>query len=254
MRNTVIFSILFATVVAMAAPIIREDGVIYLSDHDQKPLNVALAKADTTCFFDRELTRVAGTLRFPQTVKVEAFATDSSVCRIFGVARQGGVAAWIPLSALEPLPENFLKELAAAEERRLMVKELIAKNEVVLGMTQDEVRQSLGRPQKTSRSVKDDKERVAWEFIKYELVPQQVWVPFTHGGGFQQPPSHPKPSPSPGRPGGGGRPQQPPPRPPGWTTDWVLQFVNTKTPVGTMLVGFENGVVVSIDETDENPR
>jgi len=146
-----------------------------------------------------------------------------------------------------------------------MVNELIAKNEVVPGMAQEEVRRSLGRPQKTSRSVKDGLERVSWEYIKYELVPQQVWVPFTHGGGgggFQQPPSRPtKPGQPPNRPGGGGsggggggRPQPQPPRPPGWTTDWVLQFVNVKSPVGTMLIGFENGVVVSIDETNDNPQ
>jgi len=270
LMRTAIFLILFAAVATAAEPIIREDGVIYLFDHDQKPLQVPLAKP-AQCFFDRGLTRFAGTLRFPQTVKIEAFAPG--VCRIFGLARQGGVAAWIPIDALEPLPENFLKELDAAEQRRVMVNDLIAKNEVVPGMTQEEVRRSLGRPQKTSRSVTDAKERVTWEYIKYELVPQQMWVPWTHGGGGGFAPMPPRPGrpggggggpapappskPPPGRPGGGGggRPSAPlMPSQSGFTTDMVLQIVNVKTPVGTMAINFENNIVVSIDETNDNPR
>ena len=130
-----------------AAPIIREAGAIYLSDFGQKPLRLKVLRP-APCYFDIGMTRYAGTLRFPQTVQVEAFADNG--CRIRGNAQQGGVAAWIPYSELEPLPEGLLANLKRSEERRRVVDALIARNEVAIGMTIAEVGRSLGKPQKVT--------------------------------------------------------------------------------------------------------
>ena len=89
------------------------------------------------------MTRYAGTLRFPQIVQVEAFADYG--CRIRGNAQQGGVAAWIPYNEIQPLPEGLLANLKKSEERRKVVDALIARNEVAIGMTIDEVGRSLGQ-------------------------------------------------------------------------------------------------------------
>ncbi len=161
-----------------ASPIIRDPGAIYLSDFGQKPLRAKLQRAGA-CYFDIGLTRYAGTLRFPQVVQIEAVADHA--CRIRGNAQQGGVAAWVPYDELEPLPPDLLSNLKKSEERRKMVDALIAKNEVAIGMTIDEVGRSLGKPQKkTNRADKNGTQQV-WEFIKYELVPQT-----TYGPGYSQ--------------------------------------------------------------------
>jgi hypothetical protein len=209
-----------------AAPIIRETGAIYLSDFGQKPLRLKVLRP-APCYFDISMTRYAGTLRFPQIVQVEAFADNG--CRIRGNAQQGGVAAWVPYNELQPLPEGLLANLKKSEERRRTVDELIAKNEVAIGMTIDEVGRSLGKPQKvTNRADKEGTEQI-WEFIKYTLVPQTTYAP-----GFGQTTVA-----SPNKPpviiqSGGYFP----------TTIYV------KVPVGKLKVSFIDGIVDSLDQTE----
>ena len=89
---------------------------------------------------------------------MEAFSDYG--CRIRGNAQQGGVAAWVPYNELEPLPEGLLANFKKSEERRKVVDELIARNEVAIGMTIDEVGRSLGKPQKiTNRADKKERRR-----------------------------------------------------------------------------------------------
>lgn len=214
-----------------AAPIVREPGAIYLSDFDAKPFRLKVLRP-SDCYFDIGMTRYAGTLRFPQVVQVEAVSDNG--LRIRGNAQQGGVAAWVPFAALEPLPENFVVNLKKSEERRKMVEAFIARNEVAIGMTVDEVGRSLGKPQKkTNRADKDGTQQV-WEFIKYALVPQTTYGPGYNQSVVQYPGT-------PGKPGG-----------------LVVQnnsgyYANTiyvKVPVGTLKVSFKDGIVESLDQTE----
>ena len=213
-----------------AGPIVRETGAIYLSDFGHKPLRVKILRP-APCYFDISMTRYAGTLRFPQIVQVEAFADRG--CRIRGNARQGGVAAWIPYAELEPLPEGLLANLKKSEERRKVVDVLIARNEVAIGMTIDEVGRSLGKPQKvTNRADKHGTQQV-WEFIKYTLVPQTTYAP----GYGQTIVTHPG---MPNKPqtmivqGGG----------------YFPSTIYVKVPVGTLKVSFKDGIVDALDQSE----
>lgn len=214
---------------AFSSPIIRDPGAIYLSDFGLKPLKLKMLKA-APCYFDIGLTRYAGTLRFPQIVQVEAVADHA--CRIRGNAQQGGVAAWLDYQYLEPLPDGLLANLKKSEERRKIVEALIAKAEVAIGMTVDEVGRSLGKPQKkTNRADKAGTQQV-WEYIKYELVPQTTYAP-----GYGQAVI---PNPNPNKPGkvivtGGGL---------------VPTTTYLKVPVGKLAVTFKDGIVESLDQTE----
>lgn len=209
-------------------PIIREPDAIYLSDFGQKPLSLKLLRPANS-YFDTAMTRYAGTLRFPQVVKVEAFTP--TVCRIRGNAQQGGVAAWIPYADLEGLPPGFLGTLQKADERRKTVESLIAKNEVALGMTVDEVSRSLGKPQKkSSRADKDGLVQV-YEYIKYDLVPQTVYGPGTTQTVIPNP--------------------QDPKNPQVVTqTGYTSNTIYVKVPVGTLKVSFKDGLVDSLDQSE----
>ncbi len=216
---------------AVSSPIIREPGAIYLSDFEEKPLRMKLLRP-APCFFDSGLTRYAGTLRFPQSVRVEAFLEN--VCRIRGDARQGGVAAWIPYSELEPLPENLLTDLQKAEERRQVVDDLIAQNEVAIGMTEKEVSRSVGKPQKKTKRAEKDFVRQVWEYIRYELVPQT-----TVGPSFRQTVVNIPPGTN--SPGGtivtsGNR--------------LTSSTVYVKVPVGTLSITFLDGIVESLEQSE----
>jgi hypothetical protein len=207
---------------------VREPGAIYLFDFGLKPLRLKVLRP-APCYFDVAMTRYAGTLRFPQIVQVEAL-TDT-VCRIRGNAQQGGVAAWIPYNELEPLPEDLLANLKKSEERRQLVEALIAKNEVAIGMTQDEVGRSLGRPQKTTKRADKEGTQQVWEFIKYDLVPQTTYAP-----GYSQTVIA-----NPGQKGGtviqsGG--------------GYYPSTIYIKVPVGTLTVTFKDGLVESLDQSE----
>jgi hypothetical protein len=211
-----------------ARPIIRETGAIYLSDFDEKPLRLKVLRP-APCYFDIGMTRYAGTLRFPQVVQVEAFADNG--CRIRGNAQQGGVAAWVPYDDLEPLPEGLLANLRKSEERRKVVDDLIAKNEVAIGMTLDEVGRSLGKPQKVTNRADKHGTRQIWEFIKYALVPQTTYAP----GYGQTIVTHPGKKPQPVIVPGAG---------------YYPYTIYVKVPVGTLKVSFKDGIVDALDQSE----
>lgn len=223
--------VLAAAQAALASPIIRESGAIYLSDFAEKPLRLQLLRA-APCYFDIKLTRYAGTLRFPQTVQVEALAEHA--CRIRGNAQQGGVAAWIPYEDLEPLPKDFLASLQKAEERRREVEALIARNEIAIGMTEDEVRRSAGKPQKTIRRADKDAVRQVWKYVRYQLVPQTVSAPVV----TQTVTTITNTT------------NQPPITIIGSGPSWVSSTIYVKVPVGELTVEFLDGVVESIEQTE----
>jgi len=177
MRHT-LSVLLFCCVVACAAaeaPIIRDPGVIYFSDLKLQPVDLKLIKP-STCYLDLDSKRPAGTLRFPQTVKLEAIAANG-LFRIRGNALQGGVVAWAAPQFFDPLPEKFVENLRKSDERRQKVDALISRNEVAIGMTPDEVFRSLGKPQKKSSRANKEGTQQIWEYIKYEIVPQTTYVP-----------------------------------------------------------------------------
>lgn len=219
---------------ASANPIIRVPGAMYLSDFGQKPLRLKVLQPNTPCFFDVEQTRWVGNLRFPQTVQVEAL-TDS-LARIRGNAQQGGVAGWVPTSALEPLPDGLLTALQKATERREIVEGLIAQREVAIGMTPEEVQRSLGRPQKKTQRANASGSTQIWEYVRFELVPQTTYTP-----GFNQTivtiPGTNKKYPEQTTIVSGG-------------TGFNANTIYIKVPVGTLTVSFKDGVVEALDQTE----
>lgn len=204
-------ALLWSVGAAMAGPIIREPGAIYLSDFATKPMQLKVLEP-APAYFDLTGTRYVGTLRVPQIVEVQAIAGQAY--RIRGNAQQGQVLGWVAPKFLEPIPKEVLEALKKSEERRKTVEALIAKNEVAIGMTPDEVQLSLGKPQKkTSHASKDKSPEQAWDYVKYTLIPQSTNVV---------------------GPGG------------------VLTVTTTylKTPVGKLTVSFKDGIVESLDQSE----
>lgn len=222
-----------ASSVALAGPIAREAGAIYLSDLDLPAVKIVLREA-APCYFDMAATRFAGTLRFPQTVKLDAVSPDG-LLRVRGTARQGGVAAWVDPKFLEPLPAGFAQNLRAADERRRQVEALIARKEVAIGMTPEEVASSLGKPQKKSSVTGREGSSQVFEYIKYKLIPQTMFTPAYAQTliGY---------APQPGEKfetvimrGGYG---------------YDAATIYMKVPVGTVKVSFINGIVESIEQSE----
>lgn len=153
-----------------AAPLVREEGAYYLSDFDLKPLKLKVLQPGAPAYFDLKLSQYVGSLRYPQTVEVQAI-TDSHY-RIRGNAQQGQILGWVDRQALEPLAPDFLSNLEKTAERKKLVDALIAKNEVAMGMTPDEVQASVGKPNKRTQRTNANGSEAVWEYVKYKNVPQ----------------------------------------------------------------------------------
>lgn len=218
---------------AMARPIVREPGAIYLSDfHDRLPRYRLIAPAP--CYFEATMKRYAGTLRFPQAVQLDAISADGML-RVRGNAQQGGVAAWIEPQYVTGLPENYLQIALQAEQRRRQVEELIAQGEVAIGMTLEEVGRSLGKPQKRSSRTSREGATQTFEYIKYKLIPQTVYTP-----AYVQSLTGYRPEP--------GKKLETVVVRSGYGYDASTVYV--KVPVGTVTVGFVNGLVETVEESE----
>jgi hypothetical protein len=159
------------TQAATSGAVIREEGSIYLEDLLIKPARLATV-ADAPIYYLSDLGRYLGTLKKGQIVELQA--VSDTAYRVRGMAQQGQVAGWVDPKFLNPLKKDFLENLKLNAARRKEVLALIAKNEVAINMTPEEVMHSLGKPaKKTSRLDAKGREDV-WEFVRYERVPQEV--------------------------------------------------------------------------------
>ena len=217
----------------LAGPIVREPGAIYLSDFHEKVPRYRL-NGPAPSYFEATMKRYAGTLRFPQTVQLDAISEDG-LLRVRGNAQQGGVAAWIEPKYLTGLPENYLEVVLRAEQRRRQVEDLIARGEVAMGMTLDEVGRSLGKPQKRSSRTSREGATQTFEYIKYKLIPQTVYTP-----AYAQTLTGYRPE--------GGKKLETVVVRSGY--GYEASTVYVKVPVGTVTVGFVNGLVETLEESE----
>jgi len=218
---------------AFGGPIVREPGVIYLSDFELADARFPLT-GPANCYFDARMRRYAGQLRFPQRVELDAVSPDG-LYRVRGNARQGGVVAWIEPRFLDGVPEDLVPKLRAADERRREVEALIARNEIAIGMTPDEVGRSLGKPQKRSSTTNREGSTQTFEYVRYKLIPQTVYTPTYAQTVLGITPDPRRRLETVVVRGGYGL---------------NASTVYVKVPVGTINVGFVDGIVESIEESE----
>lgn len=198
---------------AQAAPsgaVVREEGAIYLEDLLPKPVRLATI-ADAPIYYKIDLGRFLGTLKKGQIVELQA--VSDAAYRVRGKAEQGQVAGWVDPQFLNPLPKDFLENLRQNAARREEVNALIAKNEVAVNMTPEEVLQSLGKPPKKTSHLDAKGREETWEFVKYERVPKEVVGRDTEG-------------------------------------NLVKTIIYEKVPSGKLAVSFVNNLVASIEQTE----
>lgn len=162
----------FLTLSSFAAPpILREQGATYLDDFGVK--NVRLfAMADASVYSLLNQGRYLGVIG--KGKPVELLAVSEKGLRVRGMAQQGQVSGWVDATFLTPLKVEFIESLRANAKRKAEVDALIAKNEVGLNMTHDEVAASLGKAQKKTSKLDAAGRKEVWEFVRYTRVPQET--------------------------------------------------------------------------------
>lgn len=196
-----------------AAPLVREPGAIYLEDVLPKPLKINVT-AEGPIYFDAGFTRYLGVLKGGQLVELQAVLDNAY--RVKGQAHQGQVVGWIEPKYLGALKPDFLANLKLAARRAEEVKALIAKKEAAINMTPEEVQASLGKAGKVSSRVDAAGRHDVWEYIRYEVVPQQV------NGGLDR----------------FGNP--------------VVNTIYVKVPIGKLAVIFDNNLVTALEQNENN--
>jgi hypothetical protein len=194
----------------VSGAVIREEGAIYLEDLLVKPARLATVE-DAPIYYHSDLGRYLGTLKKGQIVELQA--VSDKAYRVRGMAQQGQVAGWVDPKSLNPLKKDFLDNLKQNAARLEQVKALIAKGEVAINMTSEEVQQALGKPTKKTSHVDASGRADTWEFIRYERVPQE-----TVGRDFNG--------------------------------NLVSNIIYVKVPVGKLSVTFANNLVSSLEQTE----
>ncbi|HEV7401448.1 MAG TPA: hypothetical protein VGO11_00920 [Chthoniobacteraceae bacterium] len=169
--------LLCCAVSALAAPkpptgqLLREPGAIYLEDFAKHSVKIGVT-ADAPIFFQPDKVRSLGVLRAGQLVELQA--VSDTLYRVRGQAQQGQVAGWVDPKFLGPLKPEFLAALKQNAVRRDAIVALIAKNEVAINMTPEEVFSSLGKPTKKTSKLDAGGRQEVWEYTRYERIPQQT--------------------------------------------------------------------------------
>jgi hypothetical protein len=163
-----------------------------------------------TAVMDRPLgTMAAGT---PVTI----VAMSDIAYRVRGRAMHGDTAGWMRMTDIKSPDPDLPKKLKAIFDRHQQVQDLIAKNEVAIGMTPVEVQQSLGKPTRKSSRITAAGRQDTLEYAVFEKIPQMVT----------------------------GRDQ---------FGHIVQSVVYVKTEVGRLSVAFKDGYVEAIEETKGEP-
>lgn len=149
----------------------EEPGTISIEGLLPKPVVVKVAH-EAVIYYNADLQRPLGSMA-PGTV-VTLVALSDTAYRVRGRARHGDVAGWLRQADVISPDPDLHANLKKVHERQQKVRELIANKEVALGMTLEEVRESLGKPARASRKVTAFGREDTLEYATYDRVPQTV--------------------------------------------------------------------------------
>ncbi|CAN5157960.1 hypothetical protein BH23VER1_BH23VER1_20150 [soil metagenome] len=150
----------------------REPGAVYVEDLFDRPLRLRVKKP-APIYYQLNAQRLAGTLVSDQAVQVVALS-DKKAFRVRGRATHGGVSGWVGRDFFEEPEPGFFDGLEKLYERQRLVEDLVARKEVALGMTPEEVIAAIGKPDERSSRVDGQGSEQSFSYITYDRVPQIV--------------------------------------------------------------------------------
>jgi hypothetical protein len=193
----------------------RDPDVIHLAEHVKKPIELRVIK-DATVFSDKNGKNKLGALVADQVVVLEAMTEKAYKVR--GKGTRHGISGWVGPHAFASKDPDFVENLKKLHARQIEVQALIDEKQVAIGMTPEEVDKSRGKPTKTQVKQNDKGQTGRWEYVDYEQVSHYTTVRDPISGQIYRQLSH------------------------------VTQEERGKT-----VVEFENGVVTSLEESEQRP-
>jgi hypothetical protein len=224
MKTTLVSALLLALFLPVSAQtrrperkslIDRDPDVIHLAEHVKKPIELRVIK-DATVFSDKNGKTKLGALVADQVVVLEAMTERAYKVR--GKGARHGISGWVGPHAFASKDPDFVENLRKLHARQIEVQALIDEKQVAIGMTPEEVDRSRGKPTKTQVKQNDKGQTGRWEYVDYEQVSHYTTVRDPISGQIYRQLSH------------------------------VTQEERGKT-----VVEFENGVVTSLEESEQRP-
>lgn len=162
----------------------NDPDVIYLKEHIDRSI-ILLVAQPTTVYANKSGGRRLGA--FKEGTKIELLAMTEKAYRVKGQASHAGVIGWVNPQHLASKDKNFITHLKQLYERQIIINELIAKKDIAIGMTLEEVSKSLGQPTETEVKQTREGESGKWDYV--ETIEQKhyrtVIDPYT-GNAYRQ--------------------------------------------------------------------
>lgn len=163
--------------------LVPEKGAVYVEGLVSQPITVSVPKK-TPAYYKLTGNRWLGDIFGNQ--KATLVAISDRAYKIRARAQQGQVAGWVRKDAVSGVPDGFEEKLTKFHERHQIVKQLIDKKQVALGMTTEEVIASIGPPDSKTSHLDEKGRKDTFQFISYARTPQTVVGYDRFGVPFQQ--------------------------------------------------------------------
>jgi hypothetical protein len=157
---------------------IRYSDVMYMDEMNLPPLMLKV-RVRAPLMFTRDRSSILGHVSPGQVVTV--LGVGETQYYISSQIATGPARGWVRSDAIEPLAPEVLADIKQRRERTQKHKDLIDRHEVAIGMTPEEVRASLGKPDKTTRTVTKEGAEELWSYVTYRYLPQYSYVQDKYG-------------------------------------------------------------------------
>ena len=155
-----------ANITASEKSLLNNDpDVIYLEEHIGHRVELLVVK-EAVVYGDKKGNRRLGV--YPVDTKLELLALSDKAYRVKGQAAHAGVSGWVDPKLLASKDKDFIVNLKQLYERQMIVKELVANQDVAIGMTLKEVASSLGEPTETEVKQTREGDSGQWDYVVSE--------------------------------------------------------------------------------------
>jgi hypothetical protein len=199
---------------AQIDPAFREEGVLYFDQNLPAPVTGTL-HVDTTVYANRDFQNALAALYPGQKIELLGMSTEGYLIKT--TYRNNTVSGWIrPEDLPSGIDPALFAEAKKTQAHRDTVDVAIKNKNVIQGMTPDEVKLAVGRPEQISSRSDPNGSQLAWIYRTYREEPQYQYT--LDGFGHA-----------------------------------LLQTYYVKVPIGQMIITFSNGVVYSIEQRKVDP-
>jgi hypothetical protein len=196
-------------------PAFREEGVLYF-DGNLPDKVIATLHAGTTVYLHRDFQMALAALYAGQKIELIGMSPEGYLLK--STYRNNTITGWIrPEDLPSGIDPAIFAEAKKNQAHHDAVAVAIANKNVIQGMTPDEVKQAVGRPEQVASRVDPGGSSLTWIYTTYREDPQYTYALDSYG------------------------------RP-------ILQTYYVKVPIGQMVVGFANGTVISISQRKTDPN